>query len=137
MKKKESAWEPFQEELPVVDIKEVTDEQAEQLVEGNEPKRVNLGERDIERKLSGVIGALRKAGGRRFLLTWKGSKIPRGAQILGYEIRWTQNGQVIARGPSGNEDIGTYDRLVENGGVGGKEQKMIIYLYPPKKKQGR
>ena len=120
---------------PVVEVQEITDELVEQLTQEHGHRGVNLGGAHdpsasiAEAGVNDLIGRIRKLGGRRFLLVWEGSKIPRDARVLDYEIGWTQNGRV--RTTSG-EDIGTYDRLVEFGGAGGKQQKMLIYLYPTK-----
>lgn len=59
-----------------------------------------------------------------FLLEWEGNKIPRGADINGKKVAWTQNGLVTS---DDGVDIGTYERLVEFGGASGKEQKMLIF----------
>lgn len=115
---------------PVIEVREITDEEVERFIQEYNPRGVNLGGTHsaliAEENVNDLISRIRESGGRRFLLVWEGNKIPRGARVLGYEIGWTQNGQV--RTTSG-EDIGNYDRLVEFGGADGKQQKMLIYLY--------
>ncbi len=70
------------------------------------------------------------SGQRRvFELTWEGNKIPRGAEILGKKITWTQHDMVTAEG---GEMIGTYERIEEFGGSTGKSQKMHVYVTSPK-----
>ena len=78
------------------------------------------------------MSRIRKSGGRRFILSWEGNKVPHGARVLDHEIAWTQNGQVST---TDGKAIGIYDRLVEFGGTTGKEQKMVVYLYPEAKKE--
>ena len=48
-----------------------------------------------------------------YILTWTGNKIPRGVEIKGKKVVWTQNGVVTAEDSS---VIGTYDRITEWGG---------------------
>jgi len=59
-----------------------------------------------------------------FLLEWEGGKVPRGAVVNGKTIAWTQHGIVTSQK---SKDIGTYERTVEFGGVGRKEQKMLVF----------
>src|SRR3989344_791636 len=88
------------EQYPAVSVQEVTDEQIAELTQGNEPKGVNLGgahsesARAAETNVNSLMSRIRKSGGRRFILSWEGNKVPRGARILDHEITWTQNGQV-------------------------------------------
>lgn len=77
-----------------------------------------------ESMLEGLRAELMKRADDAFILIWEGNKIPRGAEINGYRIGWTQNGEV--RSDAG-ERIGVYDRLLEFGGPSGKEQQMLIF----------
>jgi len=70
-----------------------------------------------------VIAKLRHKSDNYFILTWDGSKIPRGAKVDNVEISWTQNGMVTGKG---GEQLGYYDRLVEFGQPGGNRQVMLI-----------
>lgn len=120
---------------PVVEVLEITDEQVDQLEKEYNPRGVNLGGAYstsavvVEADVNDLIDRIRESGGRKFLLDWEGNKVPRGARVLDHEIGWTQNGKVLT---TSGEDIGTYKRLVEFGGATGKQQKMLIYLYPKK-----
>ena len=81
-----------------------------------------------EIKIDSLRRCIRESQTRVFLLKWQGNKIPRGAQILGHTIAWTQHG--IVRNKDGKQ-IGTYDRLVEFGGDSSREQWMLIFADPP------
>ena len=138
MPNKFEGGENLGEQFPTVSVQEVTDEQITELTQENKPRGVNLGgahsesARGAETNVNNLMSRIRKSGGRRFILSWEGNKVPRGARVLDHEIAWTQNGQVST---TSGEGIGTYDRLVEFGGTTGKEQKMVVYLYPEKKKE--
>lgn len=78
----------------------------------------------IQAQATGLLRRIAERAKEIFLLEWEGNKIPRGAVICGKSITWTQHGRVISEG---DEDIGTYERLVEFGGKSGKEQKMLVF----------
>ncbi|HKX24472.1 MAG TPA: hypothetical protein VJM46_04490 [Candidatus Saccharimonadales bacterium] len=95
---------------------------------GGSGPNVNLGDRAASARLNQLLGASRaQPGTRAFLLSWSGGKIPRGAQVGSHTVAWTQNGVV---NNTNSRQIGTYDRLVENGGAGGNEQRMLVFLHP-------
>ncbi len=110
-----------------VTVTELTEEKVKELVEEHHPRGVNLGDAGVEAFVNASSQQIRGLGGRRFLLTWVGGKIPRAADVIGHRVGWTQNGVVLA---DTGKEIGTYDRLVECGGESGREQMMVIYLYP-------
>ena len=88
---------------------------------------------ESDNPMAGLVAKLHAAraaeAGRVYRLTWKGSKVPRGARIGSHEIVWTQHGMVHARNARGDvEEIGTYKRVVEFGGANQDEQIMEIYL---------
>lgn len=83
----------------------------------------------IEVKLQGLLGAMKTRAERVYLVHWEGSKVPQGIVVGGKEVAWTQNGVVKARG---GEMIGTYERIIEEGGKYGDEQFMAIFLMPGK-----
>ncbi len=123
---------------PPVIVQEVTVDRG-MLVTTNSPNPVdldgayNFSAALAERAVNSIKRASRAEGGRVFFLAWEGSKIPRGAQILGHTVVWTQNGQVNAElaGKPGQYDyIGTYDRLEEWSGPKGKSHTMLVYLRP-------
>ena len=60
-------------------------------------------------------------------LTWKGTKIPRAAEINGRWITWAQHGRVFADGLPGGREIGHYVRLIEWGGPEKDEHEMLIW----------
>jgi hypothetical protein len=112
---------------PEVKVTEITGQKEHELVTQYLPRGVNLGNQNLERVTNMLISAIRSRGGRRFLLCWTGNKVPRGTDVLGRKIAWTQNGMVI---DTQRAEIGTYDRLLEFGGESKKEQMMIVYLNP-------
>ncbi|MFA5854022.1 MAG: hypothetical protein WC866_02950 [Patescibacteria group bacterium] len=123
---------------PPVIVQEVTVERG-MLVTTNSPNPINLGGEHnfsaalAELAVSSIQRALRAKGGRVFFLVWEGTKIPRGAQVLGHTLVWTQNGQVhaeLAGKPGQSDCIGTYDRLEEWGGQVRKSHKMLVYVSP-------
>ena len=120
---------------PIIEVREITDEEVKQLKQRYNPRGVNLGGTHsvsaaiTEVNMNDLIDGIRKFGGRKFLLTWEGSKIPRGAHVLDHEIGLTRYGRVLT---TSGKTTGTYDRLVEFGGAVRKQQKMLIYLYPTK-----
>lgn len=114
-------------ENPPVEVTEILESNVSELVEKHSPRGVNLGNRAQESTLNEVISKTRKQGGRRFLLAWTGNKVPYGARVLQHLVAWTQNGMVSSQE---KRCIGSYDRLIEFGGDSGKEQLMIVYLYP-------
>lgn len=60
-----------------------------------------------------------------FILVWEGSKTPLGAQIGGHTIGRAQNGEIVS---DKGESLGTYTRLLENGGESKTKQQMIAFL---------
>jgi len=114
-------------DYPIVQVHDLSKEKLQDLLKRFSPRGVNLGDKEFEKQVDAQIARLRGQGGLRFLLTWTGSKVPRGANVFGHIVMWTQNGQVTTQT---GIDIGTYDRLVEFGGPSHNEQMMIVYLYP-------
>ncbi|MEX2033518.1 MAG: hypothetical protein WD889_03115 [Candidatus Colwellbacteria bacterium] len=109
-----------------VEVRELTEEEASKLTSGPD---VDLGSARVSGMLNSILGETRKSRGTKiFLLTWTGDKVPSGIELDGRVITWTQNGVVQSHGAW----IGTYDRLVECGGEEGKEQQMLVFLYPPR-----
>ncbi len=72
-----------------------------------------------------LLRAITEKAENIFLLEWKGNKIPRGATVAGHIIAWTQNGLVTS---DQGQYVGTYERLVEFGGVDHREQKILIFV---------
>lgn len=123
---------------PIVNVVEVSVDK-DLLVSTYSPKPIDLGGGDnfaaavVEQAIAGIRRTSRREGGRVFLLSWEGTKIPRGAQVFGHTIVWTQHGQVTAKlagSESKVEDIGTYDRLEEWGGPDRRSHKMLVYVSP-------
>jgi len=85
-----------------------------------------LGKKLIEAGAENLLERTRAICNRRFELTWRGGRIPRGAVVARYVLAWTQNGQVL---DNDGQCIGTYERLVENGGPEHDEQCMVVMLY--------
>jgi hypothetical protein len=80
----------------------------------------------VESALNPLLQELKDSADKLYVLHWHGTRIPRGAQISGKEIGWTQHG--IVKSTEG-EIIGYYDRLVDCGGDDGSEQQLIVYTY--------
>jgi len=117
------------EMFPTVTVEELSADKDKLVIKDTE---VELGSSNLqvvlaEAALNSTLKRIKNEATRVFLLTWQGGKIPRGADILGHKIEWTQHG--IVRTDQG-KDIGAYTRLVEFGGESGQEQQMVIYLYP-------
>jgi hypothetical protein len=81
------------------------------------------GQRDLKKLAEDMIGKLSDEANNHFLLTWEGSKVPRGAAIGGTDVGWTQHG--IITGIDGSS-LGYYDRISEFGGPEGRTQAMLI-----------
>lgn len=71
----------------------------------------------------GLVEQLAELQPIRYLLRWKGSKIPRGAKVGDVPIAWTQHG--IVRGADG-QTLGYYERTIEWGGPDRDEHEMVI-----------
>lgn len=79
----------------------------------------------IQAKATDLLREIADRAKEVFLLEWEGNKIPRGAVINGNSISWTQHGIVTS---AKGEMMGIYERLVEFGGISGKEQKMLVFI---------
>ena len=82
--------------------------------------------RGLPEKYTTLLSKLRKKGSKKLLLTWRGSKIPRGVNIpdIG-SINWAQNG--VLQDEQG-VILGYYKRLLEFTGENSDEHKMVITL---------
>lgn len=124
--------EPPSHLYPDVFVGKLRPEDRQALAEGKPVTGIKLGggeQTNIQIELTeGVIEGLRaefmKRADDAFILIWEGDKIPRGAEINGYQIIWTQNGVVQSHD---GEIIGVYDRLMEYGGPSHKEQQMLVF----------
>ena len=108
-------------------VYEILPENVQELVKKYSPRGVNLGGPALDSQINEQISRVRREGGRRFILSWLGNKVPRGACILGHILSWTQHGMVTT---DKGARIGTYDRLVEFGGESRTEQLMLVFLSP-------
>lgn len=70
---------------------------------------------------------LQERSKRVFEIEWAGHHIPRGAKVLGHEIQSTNNGMVIS---VIGQIIGTYERLIRNGGPNRDQHKIQVFLDP-------
>jgi hypothetical protein len=114
-------------------VTEVTNERS-QLVSTHQPKRLNLGGGHSLQAalLEGFLGDLDKSNrqqnpGRVFEISWKGDKSPRGAVLLGHEVGWIQNGEISS---VEGVRLGSFDRVVVNGGADRLDHKILVYLNP-------
>ena len=112
--------------LPTFEIIELTDENTAEMLVKYASREEELVPTTAESHINRVIKEYRRIGGRQFLLSWNGYRMPLDAVINTHQITWTGSGQVNAR-PGGN--IGAYTRLVDCGGKTREEQVMVIYLY--------
>ena len=121
-------------EHPIVHVEEITTDR-DQIIGADKPTTPDLGGRHsleaalAEANIAPIIRQVRQRQRRVFELTWQGNKVPRGAEVLGKKIAWTQHGVVTAEG---GEMIGTYERIEEFGGETGKSQRMHVYVTSPK-----
>ena len=103
-------------------LRQVTEDNAAEIAA--RARGVNLGDPAAEAGLNAFLRQVR-AGKRIFVLDWEGSKVPRGVEIDGQEIAWTQNGMVTS---TDRKHIGTYNRTIEFGGESGQHHQMVIYV---------
>ena len=88
--------------------------------EANTPVKVDTG---LPTDYRDLLQQLKDKQGSRLYLAWEGTKIPRGVELPGGTIAWTQNG--IVAGTDGKQ-LGYYDRVEEWGGPNKNRHKMII-----------
>lgn len=125
--------EPSNALYPDVFVGKLREEDRQALTEGKPVMAVKLGDDvnvNIQIKLTeiaaeGLRAELMRQANDAFLLLWEGNKIPRGAEVNGYRIGWTQNGKVLS---ADGKMIGVYDRLLEYGGESKKEQQMLVFV---------
>lgn len=88
---------------------------------------VTLSDLYNEELCNAMVGALfRLPGTKKYILDWKGSRVPRGAVIGEQQIMWTQNGMVSDHA---GQHIGTYVRIKDE-----EEQIMIVSMFPERRK---
>ena len=73
-----------------------------------------------------ILRRYRQQTDRSYILEWTGDRTPRGAIVGGHIIEWTQNGMVRN---VYNEDIGTYERLIDGDCITSKDHKMAVMLF--------
>lgn len=83
----------------------------------------SLEEAMVEGNVQSIINRLKARSRRVFEMTWKGSKTPSGAIILGKKVAWTQNGRVTGEG---GEYIGTYERLETSEGLDSQKMRTCV-----------
>lgn len=107
---------------PEVKITKLTFNQAQSMSMGT--IKSTLGDTKLDSMLQIMINKRIHSSSEILLLEWEGNKIPRGAKIGNKEIAWTQHGIVTDKN---GDDIGTYERIVEFGGVSKYQQVMLVY----------
>jgi hypothetical protein len=80
---------------------------------------------DIPKNVADLITSLRSRRQFAYRLRWRGTKVPRGAQLDGSPISWTQHGCVYTNASAGTI-VGYYTRVAEFAGASGDEHEMII-----------
>jgi hypothetical protein len=113
----------------------ITEEDQADLFRGD-PVQIELGANssyDLSTALSEVNLAEILGPARRnsdiFILDWEGARSPRGAVVNGHTISSTQHGIVYTE----KDMIGTYERLVDQGGESGRQNVMLVYIDRPDK----
>jgi len=133
--------EPSNAQYPDVFVGKLRAEDRKALAEGKPVTGIKLGAGEnaqfqfqlTQALVNDLQTELMKVAEDAFILLWDGNKIPRGAEVNGHRIGWTQNGQVLS---DEGGMIGVYDRLMQYGGPSGKEQQMIVFVtVPPKTSQ--
>ena len=120
--------EPVDPAYPDVFVGQLKAEDRAALAQGKPVKGVKLGAEhtgNLEFKLTEALaqdlhGELMKAVDDAYILMWDGNKVPRGAQLAGHTIGWTQNGQVLS---DQGKMLGVYDRILEYGTSPAKNSK--------------
>ena len=128
----EVGWKP-DSMYPDVFVGELNEDVRSLLADGKVVKGIKLGTDEsstLDIKLTEMMAQdlhreLMRVSDKAYLLIWEGNKVPRGAEISGHKIGWTQNGQVLS---DEGKQIGVYDRIMEYGGDQGKTQQMIIFV---------
>jgi hypothetical protein len=86
----------------------------------------------LPQQAEAVIGQITDENAKKsepIILSWKGTKTPRGLSINGVQIAWAKNG--IVTGVNG-EMLGTYARTKEFAGPNRDEHAMIVIPRPAK-----
>ena len=111
-------------ERPVVEITEVSiDPIRKNIVDiRGVPIRVDLGEATISQAVNGLLEEIRRKPSRLFMLRWRDSRVPSGAEVVGQKIAWTQHGIVYAEG---GKMIGVYERLSDTL----ENQVMLVQIF--------
>lgn len=86
-----------------------------------------LGDAQLDARVQALLTRMARRCPRQFQVTWTGSKVPRGAQVLGHTIAWTQHGRVIT---DQNQEVGVYERVVEWGGPTKDQHTILVGLFP-------
>ena len=76
---------------------------------------VALVDKKIDAIFNELLGSLQSTKKNRFIMEWRGSKIPRGAKLGGQNIAWIQHGYIYGEYPDGRhgDELGFYNRLAE------------------------
>lgn len=99
-----------------------------ELFEGEAENYDPIVDQGLISQVRDLVDAEKQARSGKLLLSWEGSKVPRGVTIQGKTIAWTQHGIVRAEGGG---IIGYYDRVEQWAGPEGNRHKMIISLNDP------
>jgi hypothetical protein len=83
----------------------------------------NLDETQIPENLKILKNKVASTLSQKFILKWKGPKIPHGAKIGNESIGWTQHGVIKSKN---GEIIGYYQRITEWGGDTKDEHEIMI-----------
>lgn len=89
---------------------------------------VALGTKDDFRQNEASVMVNSRPTGKSYRVRWKGSNVPKGAIIEGFEIAWTQNGVVHSNG----KIIGRYERIVDDPHNGSEMIITLFYAVPQK-----
>ena len=125
--------EPKSPTHPDTVVAKLTDSAKDALIKGHSIDGAQLGignDSDFAIRLTQAMAQdlqseLVKSAKEAYILVWEGNKTPVGAQVAGHTIGRTQNGEMVS---DKGEFLGTYTRLLENGGDSKKKQQMSAFL---------
>lgn len=81
----------------------------------------------IDQRVNFLLDGMTKSiSGKKYLLRWKGGRVPSGARVGDRVITWTQHGIVTTQ----EENVGgTYDRLQDSRGGADDENVMLVHMF--------
>ena len=121
-------------ENPLVRVEEITPDR-NKIVGADQPTIPDLGglwsldAALAECNMGKITSWVRQRQKRVLELSWTGIRTPRGAEVLGVRIGWTQHGKVL---DETGEVLGSYERIEDCAGPANDQKRMHVYMTPPK-----